>query len=94
MVSAPHLVFLRPMIITWKRFGRNSLDNQGGSILAIVRLGQSFPNAFFNSELNLMAFGDALPFAGALDVVGHELTHGVISNSANFNLSKSVRGIE
>ena len=25
-----------------------------------------------------MVFGDALPFAGALDVVGHELTHGVI----------------
>jgi hypothetical protein len=63
--------------------GRNSLDGQGGSILAIVRLGQDFHNAFFLSEQNLMAFGDAEPYAAALDVVGHELTHGVTFHSAN-----------
>jgi Zn-dependent metalloprotease len=63
--------------------GRDSLDDQGGSILAIVRLGQDFQNAFFLSEQNLMAFGDAQPYAAALDVVGHELTHGVTFHSAN-----------
>ena len=63
--------------------GRDSLDGRGGGILAIVRLGQNFQNAFFLSEQNLMAFGDARPYAAALDVVGHELTHGVTFHSAN-----------
>ena len=31
----------------------------------------------------MLGFGDGLPFAGALDVVGHELTHAVIQYSAN-----------
>lgn len=62
---------------------RNSLDGQGGSILAIVRLGANFQNAFFLHESNLMAFGDALNYAGALDVVAHELTHGITHHTAN-----------
>ena len=62
---------------------RNSFDGRGASITAIVRFSQDFANAFWHPGLNLLAFGDALPFAGALDVVGHELTHGVITHSAN-----------
>ncbi len=63
--------------------GRNSLDDAGATLLAVVRLGQNFENAFFLSENNIMAFGDAQKFAGALDVVAHELTHGVTHHSAN-----------
>jgi Zn-dependent metalloprotease len=63
--------------------GRNSLDGVGASLLAVVRLGQGFQNAFFLSENNIMAFGDAQEYAGALDVVGHELAHGVTHHSAN-----------
>ena len=66
-----------------ERHGWDSFDGQGASITAIVRLGQDFANAFWHPGLNLLAFGDAKPYAGALDVVGHELTHGVISHSAN-----------
>ena len=65
-----------------QRYSRTSLDDQGGSILAFVRLGENFSNAFFNSEGSFMAFGDAKPFAGALDIVAHELTHGVTFHSA------------
>ena len=64
------------------RHGRNSIDNQGGSIHAVVRLGNQYVNAFWSSELNLMAFGDGEPFAGALDIVAHELTHGVTASTA------------
>ena len=67
----------------WDEHGRNSFDDEGSSITAIVRLGQDFNNAFWHSGLNLLAFGNAKPYAGALDVVGHELTHGVITHSAN-----------
>ncbi|MFI5399369.1 MAG: M4 family metallopeptidase [Candidatus Binatia bacterium] len=66
-----------------QRHGRNSIDGQGGTILALVRFGQNYDNAFWSSALNLMVFGDAHPWAGALDVVGHELTHGVTSYTAN-----------
>lgn len=64
----------------FQRYQRNSLDGQGGSILAVVRVGQNLNNAFWNG--NAMFFGDALPFAADLDVVAHELTHGVIQHSA------------
>ena len=67
----------------WERHERNSFDDEGSSITAIVRLGKDFNNAFWHSGLNLLAFGDAKPYAGSLDVVGHELTHGVIQYSAN-----------
>ena len=60
---------------------RNSIDGNGGSIFAIVRIGNNYRNAFWNGQV--LAFGDAIPFAGALDVVGHELTHGVIQNTSN-----------
>lgn len=56
---------------------------EGASIHAIVRYGQNFKNAFWRPGSNLIAFGDGRPYAGALDIVGHELTHGVIEHSAN-----------
>ena len=65
------------------RHGQNSFDGQGTSIHAIVRYGQDFKNAFWSLGSNLIAFGDGRPYAGALDIVGHELTHGVIEHSAN-----------
>jgi bacillolysin len=61
---------------------RSSIDGEGGSVLGVVRLGLGYPNAFWHSGLRAMFFGDGQPFAGAADVVGHELTHGVIDASA------------
>lgn len=63
--------------------GRDSIDGKGGNILSVVRLGKNYDNAFWASDLNSMFFGDADIYAGALDVVAHELTHGVTSYSAN-----------
>lgn len=60
---------------------RNSLDGSGGNITAIVRVG-AYDNASWNGNLKLMMFGDVQPYAKALDVVGHELTHGLTENSA------------
>ncbi len=64
------------------RHARNSLDGAGGSILGVVRYGLGYYNAFWHSGLQAMFFGDAAPFAGAPDVVGHELTHGVTDATA------------
>jgi len=63
-----------------ERHGRNSIDGQGGTLLGIVRYGLGYQNAFWSSPF--MVFGDAEPFAGALDVVAHEMTHGVVGSTA------------
>jgi Zn-dependent metalloprotease len=64
------------------RHGRDSIDGQGGTIIANVRLGSMYRNAFWTNEFNAMYFGDAKPYAGALDIVAHEMTHGVTSKTA------------
>jgi len=64
-----------------ERHGRNSLDGQGGNISAIVRA--NFDNAFWNGSLSIMVFGNVKPYAASLDVVAHELAHGVTEKSAN-----------
>ncbi len=70
-------------------FGRESLDGIGGTINSIVNIsesdGSSMENAFWNGYF--MGYGNGgtafEPLAGALDVAGHEMSHGVIQNTAN-----------
>ncbi|WP_037572515.1 M4 family metallopeptidase [Spirochaeta cellobiosiphila] len=66
--------------------GRNSIDNRGMAMVSSVHLGKSYNNAFWSS--NQMAYGDGdgqtfLRLTRALDVAGHEITHGVISYECN-----------
>jgi len=67
-------------------FGRNSLDDRGMSLISSVHVGKKYNNAFWNGEQ--MAFGDGdgrifRRFTRSLDVIGHELSHGVIAHTAN-----------
>jgi Zn-dependent metalloprotease len=69
-----------------REFGRNSLDGNGMTLVSSVHLGRNLNNAFWNGQQ--MAYGDGdgyafIRFTKALDVVGHELTHGVISHECN-----------
>lgn len=69
-------------------FNRNSLDDRGMSLISSVHLGRKYNNAFWNGEQ--MAYGDGdgkifIGFTKGLDVVGHELTHGVVSNTSNLD---------
>jgi len=69
-----------------KIFGRNSLDDRGMTLVSSVHLGRKYNNAFWNGEQ--MAYGDGdgvifIRFTRSLDVVGHELTHGVVSHTSN-----------
>jgi bacillolysin len=66
-----------------ERHNRNSIDGNGSTILGAIRLDQNYDNAFWNSDLHMMFFGDAQPYTAALDVVAHELAHGVTSYTAN-----------
>jgi Zn-dependent metalloprotease len=63
-----------------KIFKRNSIDGAGLPLHSTVHYGVSFNNAFWNGAQMVYGDGDGklfLGFAGALDVVAHELTHGV-----------------
>ena len=67
-------------------FARNSLDNQGMALVSSVHVGKNLNNAFWTGEQ--MAYGDGdgklfTRFTKSLDVVGHELSHGVITYSAD-----------
>lgn len=64
-----------------QRHNRNSIDGQGGTMLAAVRLGVGLQNAFWSN--GMMLFGDAHPYPGALDAAAHEMTHGVTEKTAN-----------
>jgi Zn-dependent metalloprotease len=59
-------------------FGRNSVDDRGHRLDSTVHFARDYDNAFWNGTQ--MVYGDGSTFhdfTGALDVVAHELTHGV-----------------
>lgn len=69
-------------------FKRNSLDDRGMTLISSVHLGRKYNNAFWNGEQ--MAYGDGdgslfIRFTKSLDVVGHELTHGVVTHTCNLD---------
>lgn len=68
---------------------RNSINGSGGSIISVVNVsdddGSALDNAYWNGQAMFYGNGASAfkPLAGALDVAGHELSHGVVSNTAN-----------
>ena len=71
-------------------FNRNSINGEGGSIISFINVGdpdtgEGYDNAFWNGKAMFYGSGDRVftPLAGALDVGGHEMSHGVIQNTAN-----------
>ncbi len=69
----------------WEVLGRHSIDGDGIPLLGTVHYGQRYENAFWNGEQMVFGDGDGEifnRFTIALDVVAHELTHGVIDSEA------------
>ncbi|NRB64469.1 MAG: M4 family metallopeptidase, partial [Saprospiraceae bacterium] len=70
-------------------FGRNSINGNGGTIFSVVNIsdddGSGLDNAFWNGQFMFYGNGKEAfdPLAAALDVGAHEMTHGVIQNTAN-----------
>lgn len=67
-------------------FERNSIDDRGMHLISTVHYMEGYDNAFWNGEQMVYGDGDEdLPeeerlfnrFTRAIDVIGHELTHGV-----------------
>jgi len=66
-------------------FNRNSLDNNRMEINSFTHYGVGYNNAFWSGEGMVYGDGDGVEFtylSGDLDIVGHEMTHGVIDHTA------------
>jgi hypothetical protein len=74
---------------TWRLydevFGRDSIDGNGLPLVATVHYDRQYDNAFWNGSQMVFGDGDGIIFLGftrSLDVIGHELTHGVTESTA------------
>jgi len=88
--------------VTWDYYkqvhGRNGIANDGRGALSRVHYGRRYNNAFWSDGCFCMTFGDGdngvttNPFV-ALDVAGHEMSHGVTSRSAGLVYSGESGGL-
>ncbi|CAM5695270.1 MULTISPECIES: M4 family metallopeptidase [Streptomyces] len=86
--------------VTWdfykSAFGRSGIRNDGVGAYSRVHYGNAYVNAFWDDSCFCMTYGDgsgnAKPLT-AIDVAGHEMSHGVTSNTANLNYSGESGGL-
>lgn len=68
------------------KFGRNGINNANMTMKSTVHYSRNYVNAFWSGTQMVYGDGDgiqSLPLSGGLDVVAHELTHGVDDYSAD-----------
>ncbi|MFI9174607.1 M4 family metallopeptidase [Streptomyces lincolnensis] len=77
-------------------FGRSGIKNDGKAAYSRVHYGNAYVNAFWDDGCFCMTYGDGTgnvkPLT-SLDVAGHEMTHGVTSNTAGLNYSGESGGL-
>ncbi|WP_225834283.1 M4 family metallopeptidase [Streptomyces sp. NK08204] len=77
-------------------FGRSGIRNDGVAAYSRVHYGNAYVNAFWDDTCFCMTYGDGSnntdPLT-SLDVAGHEMTHGVTSNTAGLNYSGESGGL-
>lgn len=69
----------------WKHFRRDSIDDEGMHLEGIVHYGRKFDNAFWDGQRMVFGDGDGElfnRFTASLDVIAHELAHGVTEDEA------------
>ena len=65
--------------------GRDSIDGRGMALIGTVHYGKSYDNAFWGDHQMVFGDGDGVifdRFTRSLDVIAHELTHGVTESTA------------
>jgi Zn-dependent metalloprotease len=68
-----------------KAFLRNSIDDRGMPLISTIHYGAKFDNAMWDGKQMIYGDGDGKlfnRFTIALDVIAHELTHGVTQHTA------------
>jgi Zn-dependent metalloprotease len=70
----------------WQVYQRNSIDNQGMPLSGTVHYGYAYDNAFWDGQRMNYGDGDGVTFNRftiSVDIMGHELTHGVTQHESN-----------
>jgi Zn-dependent metalloprotease len=75
--------------------GRNGIDGAGTATYSRVHYSNSYDNAFWSDSCFCMTYGDGSSFTTltAIDVAGHEMTHGVTSRTAGLVYSGESGGL-
>ena len=77
----------------FNQYGFDNEPSKATPITSIVHIGDHFDNAYWDSDLEVMAYGDGAntgaqgttsDYTLALDIAGHEFTHAIVSHTANF----------
>ncbi len=71
-------------------FERNSIDDKGMCIISSIHYEENFDNAFWDGRQMVYGDGDGKlfnRFTISIDVIGHELTHGVTEHEAGLAYS-------
>ncbi|MGE5072069.1 MAG: M4 family metallopeptidase [Anaerolineae bacterium] len=74
----------------WEIYQRNSLDGNGLRLDSSVHYEQNYDNAFWDGQQMVYGDGDGQifnRFTISVDVIGHELSHGVTQYTSNLNYS-------
>lgn len=74
----------------WDVYQRDSLDARGLRLVSSVHYQQDYDNAFWDGGQMIYGDGDGQlfnRFTLAIDVIGHELTHGVTQYTSNLSYS-------
>ncbi len=69
----------------WEAYDRDSIDGEGMPLNGYVHYGKDYDNAFWDSQEMVFGDGDGQLFERftiSIDVIGHELTHGVTEDEA------------
>jgi Zn-dependent metalloprotease len=69
-------------------FQRNSIDDEGMSLVGVIHYSRNYGNAFWDGQRMVFGDGDDKVFTRltkSVDVIGHELTHGVTEKDAGLN---------
>jgi len=72
----------------WEVFKRNSIDDHGLPLIGSIHYGHHYDNAFWNGQQMVFGDGDGQIFRRftiSIDIIGHELTHGVTGDTANLD---------
>ncbi len=86
---------------TWDYFksvhGRNGIGNDGLGSLSKIHVGRNYVNAYWNDSCKCMSYGDGdgttyYPLV-AIDVIGHEMAHGVMNATAKLVYSGESGGL-
>ncbi|WP_330455859.1 M4 family metallopeptidase [Streptomyces sp. NBC_00820] len=86
--------------MTWdfykNTFGRSGIRNDGVAAYSRVHYSNAYVNAFWDDSCFCMTYGDGSGNADpltSLDVAGHEMSHGVTSNTAGLNYTGESGGL-